>query len=156
MRALCSLLNRSDGGAHDPHATHNDACDVYMFGAGTFANENGVYVGPDGQPVDREGSPIGPPGTVVDADGFIVDPTGQRYLPDGGQFPSEDSLPEGAPTSVVPASTNSDYSGPFCGSVFEKVRTLWVVLAPTLWACIQLVTSDATCILVYCDEAPPQ
>lgn len=111
-------------------------------------------MGPDGQPVDREGSPIGPPGTVVDADGFIVDPTGQRYLPDGGQFPSEDSLPEGAATPAVPVQIEELRI--FCGSVLEKVKTLWEVLAPTLWACIQLDTSNDKSILVYCDIGLPQ
>lgn len=82
---------------HEAWSGYKDRVLNSTWRAGTFANENGVYVGPDGQPVDREGAPIGPAGTTVDAEGFIVDPEGNKYLPDGGEFPAEDSLPEGAP-----------------------------------------------------------
>jgi hypothetical protein len=69
--------------------------------AGTFANENGVYVGPDGRPVDRLGVPIGPEGTRLSAEGFIVDPSGGWYLPDGSTFPDSSTFPEGSlPQSV--------------------------------------------------------
>lgn len=63
--------------------------------AGTFANEDGVYIGPDGNPVDRTGVAIGPPGTRLDAEGFIVGPGGERYLPDGSGFPNG-TLPDGS------------------------------------------------------------
>lgn len=69
--------------------------DCWHSFAGTFANENGVYVGPDGAPVDRTGNPIGPPGTTIDDEGFIVGPDGQRFQPNGQMFPEEGSLPEG-------------------------------------------------------------
>ena len=66
--------------------------------AGTFANENGVYLGPDGAPVDRSGEPIVDAdgnATMLDSEGFIVDASGKRYQPDGTDAPSADSLPEG-------------------------------------------------------------
>ena len=66
--------------------------------AGTFANEDSVYLGPDGVPVDRSGEPIldadGNP-TMLDAEGFVVDAAGNKYQPDGSNLPSDDSLPEG-------------------------------------------------------------
>lgn len=80
---------------------------------GTFANANGVYVGPDGQPVDRDGNPIGPAGTGIDNEGYIADPDGTRYTPQGTIL-NEDNLPEGVVVGPdgVPRTADGDPIGP--------------------------------------------
>lgn len=81
--------------------------------AGTFADRNGVFVGPDGHPVDRSGNRIGPAGTIVNDEGFIEAPDGTRYLPYGGEYPEEGSLPEGVTVGAdgVPRGADGNPTG---------------------------------------------
>jgi hypothetical protein len=103
--------------------------------AGTFANENGVYVGPDEQPVDRAGKPIGPPGTIVNEEGYIEAPNGDRYTPQGTAYPRNvpagitlgpDGVPRKAGTNepVGPRGTTMDPTGVIKGPDGALLHTL--------------------------------
>lgn len=92
---------------------------------GTFANENGVYVGPDGAPLNREGLPIGDPGTMINEEGFIEAPNGTIFTPQGdilmvdnldpGVSVGPDGVPRNASGPIGPRGTRALQDGTILG-----------------------------------------